>query len=765
MKKRLPFQIDPSIVHHIIYSQAGTLSKALIELVMNSIDAGCSRIDMIVACNGFRVSDDGRGFRSKEEVLNWFGRFGTPHDEGDATFGRFRLGRGQIMAFASTIWASNRWRMTVDVPSMGYNYELEEAPKRDAAFFAGCRIEGKWYDALDKDELRLLLLDIVDMIRWTSVPVTLNGKTISTPPSENTWMVETEDAWMSAQKEGAVGIFNQGVLVTFDAGHKWGAGGTIVTKKAIALNVSRSEILRQTCPVWQRIQKRMRALCSEVAQMDDGRIDENARAKWAQQLMAGGPEALEVLEKDRPVITLVPMRHVSFGRLPSGHDQPPLTVLEFSPRMPEAELLQKMNLATVVAPITLTRFRCRDVLEFAVLLRQIRKTIAEAEKNDPKKRRYSAWFDYKFVEFDALAKHLRVATDILDPSKLKAQDLRIWRPLYSVLSEYVNQVMRRIGRGPENTYIRILLGSSETTEAWTDGRTYIAINRKFIDKIKSNGLDVLDELIQIVNHEMSHSGDSIEAGHDEAFFQRFHDLTIHFAQYGAWIKDQFLQRLIRSLNAIEARKPVSLRKRTLAHRRNQRRWLAQAALEDRKRLGGAKNVRKIDKKIDLLKDVPLGFIENVRSKIGASRDRADNRATPNWKEITDQALEEFENDFKHAQFVREEGARHHAESAAGCDEAWYGQGGPGDDGSDYDYAADAADEAEHHDVMDECARRTEAAEAEKHAVREKMDKLLGGSLFNTSYGDHFAFEKHARRNRSQSVVVEEMILATLPRDG
>ncbi len=757
MKKRLQFEIDPSIVHHIIYSQAGTLTKALIELVMNSIDAGCSRIDMIVACNGFRVSDDGRGFRSKDEVLNWFGRFGTPHDEGDATFGRFRLGRGQIMAFASTIWASNRWRMTVDVPSMGYNYELEEAPKRDAAFFAGCRIEGKWYDALDKDELRLLLLDIVDMIRWTSVPVTLNGKTISTTPSENTWMVETEDAWMSATKEGAVGIFNQGVLVTFDAGHKWGAGGTIVTKKAIALNVSRSEILRKTCPIWQRIQKRMRALCKEVAQRDDGRIDENARARWAQQLMAGGPEALEILETDRPVITLVPTRHVSFGAMPSGH-RIPLTVLEDSQRMPEAELLQKLDLAAVVAPITLARFRCRNVVEFAIVLDEIRKTTAEAAKNHPRPHRFDSLFDHKFVNFDDLADHLRVSTDILDPSKLKAQDLRIWRPLYSVLSEYVNRVMRRIGRRPENTYIRILLGSSETTEAWTDGRTYIAINRKFIDKIKSKGLDVLDELIQIVNHEMSHSGDSIEAGHDEAFFQRFHDLTIHFAQYGAWIKDQFLQRLIRSLDAIEARKPVALRKKTLAHRRNQRRWLVQAALEDRKRLGGAKNVRKIDKSIDLLKDVPLSFIEIIRSQTEASRNRADNLHAPDWAKITAQAVKDFEDAFKWAQFANEEEAKYDGEDDRDLAR-------PGYDLPEYGYAADAADEQEHQAAIDEAARMDEVAHAEKHALREKMDKLLGGSLFNTSYGEHFEHDKNARRERSQSVVVGEMILATLPPNG
>lgn len=45
---RYPFELDPQIIHHIIYSQAGSIGKAVIELIMNSVDAraGCVRIDI-----------------------------------------------------------------------------------------------------------------------------------------------------------------------------------------------------------------------------------------------------------------------------------------------------------------------------------------------------------------------------------------------------------------------------------------------------------------------------------------------------------------------------------------------------------------------------------------------------------------------------------------------------------------------------------------------------------------------------------------------
>ncbi|STQ14809.1 Uncharacterised protein [Enterobacter cloacae] len=93
---------------------------------------------------GFSCRDDGRGFASYDDVKRYFGRFGTPHQEGDATYGRFRLGRGQIMAHARTLWRSQRWQMSVDTREMGYHYDLEELTQP----IQGCIISGEWYEPL-----------------------------------------------------------------------------------------------------------------------------------------------------------------------------------------------------------------------------------------------------------------------------------------------------------------------------------------------------------------------------------------------------------------------------------------------------------------------------------------------------------------------------------------------------------------------------------------------------------------------------------------
>jgi len=117
---RLAFELDPQIIHHIIYSQAGSIGKAVIELLMNSVDAKANTVHLTMTREGFDCRDDGEGFANRDDVVRYFGRFGTPHTEGDATYGRFRLGRGQIMAHASTVWTSTLWRMSVDTRSMGY---------------------------------------------------------------------------------------------------------------------------------------------------------------------------------------------------------------------------------------------------------------------------------------------------------------------------------------------------------------------------------------------------------------------------------------------------------------------------------------------------------------------------------------------------------------------------------------------------------------------------------------------------------------------
>lgn len=111
---RFPFVLDPQIIYYIIYSQAGSIGKAVIELLMNAVDAQASAVLLRLTRERFECKENGNGFASREDVLCYFGHFGRPHERGDAPYGHLRLGRGQIMAHACTVWRSKAWTMTVN---------------------------------------------------------------------------------------------------------------------------------------------------------------------------------------------------------------------------------------------------------------------------------------------------------------------------------------------------------------------------------------------------------------------------------------------------------------------------------------------------------------------------------------------------------------------------------------------------------------------------------------------------------------------------
>lgn len=183
--QRRTLGMHPNLLMDVIQRQAGSISKALLEAVMNSIDAGAGVCEITLEAERFAVVDDVRGFQSQTEIDAHFETFGTPHQEGDATYGRFRMGRGQLMAFGRNRWTSNVFRMDVYIKVDGLDYHLTVAPENEA--IAGCRIEVELYEPMLPSDLQRTQRELRDMVAFAQIPVVLNGTTISKPPHEQTW--------------------------------------------------------------------------------------------------------------------------------------------------------------------------------------------------------------------------------------------------------------------------------------------------------------------------------------------------------------------------------------------------------------------------------------------------------------------------------------------------------------------------------------------------------------------------------------------------
>jgi hypothetical protein len=532
----LPFELDPQIIHHIIYSQAGSIGKAIIELLMNSVDASATSVQLSISREGFTCRDDGNGFACRDDVLRYFGRFGTPHQEGDATYGRFRLGRGQIMAHASTVWQSHDWQMTVDTRVMGYSYELDNLPES----VTGCRITGVWYEPLSDAEYMSAVQEIRDLVRYTPISVELNGRIITRDPSAEKWDFEDEFAYYRAREDGAVSIYNQGVLVRHDPAHLWGAGGLIVSKQALGLNVSRTEILRKTCPVWKAIAKQFGKMAEAInARLGEHRKTEARREKSARALLCGDPKMMEIFRREE-VITILPgKRHVSlndFLRKAHSHGGT-IAVIEDGFDVPKGEAIARLNKIQLVHPQTLDRFGCYGPEDFRESLERITDHLqADIEQRGVREWGQEWMHAPALAAFsvlrDAFVERMQIVSekDVLDKETRRA-----WIALRWCLQQYAGACaggrMYSDGRlhWDDEHRMSILLGDSNSAEAWTDGKSYIAITVEIVQRLKTEPLKAAAYIFGLIEHEIAHQGDSLDCGHDEAFYQRYHDISIRMS--------------------------------------------------------------------------------------------------------------------------------------------------------------------------------------------------------------------------------------------
>lgn len=64
------FKADPHLVLIYMRNQAGTLAKAALEGVMNSIDAGATLIEILLSSDRMEITDDGKGMKQQAHADN-----------------------------------------------------------------------------------------------------------------------------------------------------------------------------------------------------------------------------------------------------------------------------------------------------------------------------------------------------------------------------------------------------------------------------------------------------------------------------------------------------------------------------------------------------------------------------------------------------------------------------------------------------------------------------------------------------------------------
>lgn len=585
------FELHPDVMRRLIFNQGTSLTQAVMELVMNAMDASATRIEFetrTAPCGrllSLVARDNGRGF-DHTQAPEVFRVLGLPHTEAEdrsrsTLFGQFRMGRGQMAQFGVVTWRSGVHCFLVDVQKQGLRFQhtISATPE------LGCSVELKMYTSFETNEAELKT-SVETAGHYLDLAASWNGVPMNIAPPQDTkdWTAITDDFYYREDASNYLQVYNQGVFVerTWRAG--LASGGLLVSRKPLAVNMSRNSWLPHVCPVYKQLQKHLTVreeamptpaqVCMErvvtpadlreqisrlkqlYAQVDASKMPTRRRYAYLKKftralcipLLDGTIISPEQLARDLGSSSSYAVN----GRYANDYclylwTQDHAKTRTHAEQLREQRLVFPIDGQALIEAGLLTEelsFR-RDKL--GCLEGALRKFLDDDTLeacSDNKAARYG------FVAPENLA---GIAQTQLEGKRLLRDDelpeaQRNWLQAVEPLARYYRRrglagEAQALGDNAERLrhdhlssghHLRIRVGYSadQNVLAWTDGLTYIAFQQSFVKKYGALwNSDIWHMVWSVYVHELAHArrgGD----GHDLQFYRTFHDLVMNRASAG-----------------------------------------------------------------------------------------------------------------------------------------------------------------------------------------------------------------------------------------
>ncbi len=517
------FSMHPKLLMDVITRQAGTLAKAILEGVMNSIDAGAKSCHVSITKDQVTVIDDGAGIKDRSSIERFFETFGQPHDESEGkTYGAFRMGRGQMFAYGKNRWRTGKFEMDVDIKTRGLDYTLHTGPKIDR----GCEVVIDLYRQLLPSELLDTERTVSQWVAYAPIPVFVNGESANIDPEDENWSHVTAEAYIRLDNTGSLSVYNLGVHTLDLASYRFGSGGVIVSRQQLKVNFARNDI-QSDCPVWGKIKPFVDQRAKEIASQKTTLTD-SQRTRFANLIRAGEtPDKANELK----LFTSVNGRHYSAREIVSKIYRFNRCVTCCVEGDQFGDRIFQQKLAFVLSRETLTRFRVDmdGLLEIVLKL-----------------DKWSAAPPWKVVSYQSLRGDLVDEREILDTI---SEGQRVWLSLANCAISSLLESDTRFRR-------KIVIGRSNCTDGWTDGSNYVAIDERFLKSLKLN-VEGFCHLGLLLLHEICHdSSDMASHIHGAEFYEQFHNQSDRIGNFAARCLSrlpQILQSSGRKLNKLSLR--------------------------------------------------------------------------------------------------------------------------------------------------------------------------------------------------------------------
>jgi hypothetical protein len=500
----LEFTANKNLLRDAITAQAGSIPAAVLELVMNAIEAKCTVCRISINEYRITVEDDGIGFQSREEIEAAFREFGKSDERAqeEKRWARFQTGRGKAMNLGKTVYRTHTFRMSVDIKNTSgdLGFYLEQ----NLPDVAGCTVTVDFHQPLSAYNLSQTKQNIQHAVRYVDNTILLNDEQVNEAPLFiNDWDTETNEAYIRFDSIGSyVDVYNLGVFVCSKYVH--GTGGIAVSKQRLTLNGDRNEVMHD-CPIFQKI--------SET-------FSKRSTATFIKKKKFSTDDIERIFERydsgsyRREEIDGIRMFEDTNGKKWSLKQLSNISQISL-----DSETSQMADVAMKLQPVVVLR---RDFIKDAMNTRNDEDAIATLQ------RRISQVSNGKkpaFVKSNELYQSLPNQHEVIKEEDLEQHEqiaLRILRKAFN--HQFIAQVK------PPNSWIdysyrELNIGQSPAYEAWTDGSSYILYNRDhFQRKIKS--ISGWAQLLSTIAHEYAHGGD--ERTHNDDFYERFHETIDSF---------------------------------------------------------------------------------------------------------------------------------------------------------------------------------------------------------------------------------------------
>jgi hypothetical protein len=513
-KQKRTLKMHPKLLLDVIGRQAGTLDKAMLEGIMNAIEAmnalkmnggQCHEEKIYVTYEKTETSgtivikDFGKGITTEEEIENFFETFGTPHDENEhKIYAQFRMGRGQMFNFGKNTWRTGTFELVVDVMNNGLDWEL----KNDLPYVDGCHITIECLKEATKNQ-----------VEFVDVPIIFNGEKINTPASECNWDFEDDFAYYLFNIGDKLKVYNLGVYVR----ERWETKGIIVSKQQLKLNFPRNDVMAD-CPIFYHITDVVRKnVVNKAEKKTYNRLSENERRAILKNVRDGVQKFQEI--KGSRILQTAQDKYISF--LMFLNNKQPWTIARVGDRMADKAIQMGSHTVFAREMLDAMNYSGEDKDFFGWLIRTlIDSNVTETEDG------------YLNTEFDYYLKERK--NELLNKSKS-----------FETLSKVTSETRRSIKYIPTNKLTRVekrvlsvlddfqcwdnrqfRFGISNGSAAWTDGHSYITIDREWFKRLRLSWDCDIARLFGILAHELAHDDDtSMTDIHGEDFYENYHDIT------------------------------------------------------------------------------------------------------------------------------------------------------------------------------------------------------------------------------------------------